>query len=117
MTIIFVLGVIAFSSSSKSTVHSADDDVRVAPSFGGCRGTYTIFPPGISMLLMYLDHSWQTDCLDIGEMTHWSKNGSKIMTSSPGSMNAMNALSMPSFAPVVIVTSVSGLSFRPQKGS
>lgn len=27
--------------------------------------------------------------------TYWSKNGSKTMTSSPGSMNAMNALSMP----------------------
>jgi hypothetical protein len=27
--------------------------------------------------------------------THWSKNGSKIMTSSPGSMKPMNALSIP----------------------
>ena len=31
------------------------------------------------------------------------------MTSSPGSMKAMKALNMPSFAPVVITTSVSGL--------
>lgn len=36
-------------------------------------------PPGISMLLIY-----------------WSKKGSKMMTSSPGSMNPMKALSIPS---------------------
>ena len=41
---------------------------------------------------------------------HWSKKGSMRMTSSPGSMKAMNALSMPSFAPVVITTSVSGFT-------
>ncbi|KUI73778.1 hypothetical protein VM1G_11930 [Cytospora mali] len=67
---------------------------------GGALGGRTILPPGISMLLMY-----------------WSKKGSKMMTSSPGSMKAMNALSMPSFAPVVMVTSVSGSSLRPQCGA
>ena len=49
-------------------------------------------------------------------MTHWSKNGSKMMTSSPGSMNAMKALSIPSLAPVVMVTSVSGSMVRPKNG-
>ncbi len=39
-----------------------------------------------------------------------------MMTSSPSSRNAMNALSMPSLAPVVIVTSVSGSIVRPQNG-
>lgn len=39
MTIILVLGVIARSSSSKSTVQSAADDVVVAPVAGGCSGT------------------------------------------------------------------------------
>lgn len=68
---------------------------------------------------------------------YWSKKGSKIMTSSPSSIKPMKALSMPffyhlsatnvhllvnytnrspSFAPVVIETSVSGSSFLPKKG-
>ena len=38
------------------------------------------------------------------------------MTSSPGSIKAMNALSMPSLAPVVMVTSVSGFIFLAKKG-
>lgn len=38
------------------------------------------------------------------------------MTSSPGSMKAIKALSMPSFAPVVMVTSVFGLTSRPRNG-
>ena len=38
------------------------------------------------------------------------------MTSSPGSIKAMKALSIPSFAPVVIVTSVSEFIFRSKKG-
>lgn len=67
------------------------------------------------------------------EVTHWSKKGSKMITSSPGSMKPMNALSIPwttrqlpvthateyvppSFAPVVMVTSVSGLRVRPKEG-
>lgn len=54
LTIILVLGLIVFSSWSKSMVHSAADDVLVAPSLGGCSGTYLILPPGISMLLIYL---------------------------------------------------------------
>ena len=65
-------------------------------------------------------------------MTYWSKKGSKMITSSPSSINAMKALNIPaccqsvqscldnvdqpSFAPVVIVTSVSGFSFRPHSG-
>lgn len=53
---------------------------------------------------------------DIPIFTYWSKKGSKMITSSPGSMKAMKALSMPSFAPVVIVISVSGFNLRPQKG-
>lgn len=69
---------------------------------------------------------------------YWSKKGSKIMTSSPSSMKPIKALSMPfffchlsalnahlcinytdispSFAPVVIETSVSGFIFLPKKG-
>lgn len=38
-TIILVFGVMARSSSSKSMVQLAADDVAVAPSEGGCRGT------------------------------------------------------------------------------
>lgn len=38
-TIILVLGLIAFSSSSKSIVHSEAGEVLVAPSLGGWRGT------------------------------------------------------------------------------
>lgn len=39
MTIILVRGVNALSSSSKSTVQSAADELLVAPDAGGCRGT------------------------------------------------------------------------------
>lgn len=39
MTIILVRGVTALSSSSKSIVHSAAEDVCVAPVLGGCMGT------------------------------------------------------------------------------
>lgn len=77
----------------------------------------------------------QSSC-NIG-IAYWSKKGSKIMTSSPSSMKPMKALSMPffghllapnvdlcinyidispSFAPVVIETSVSGFIFLPKKG-
>ena len=52
----------------------------------------------------------------VGDGAYWSKKGSNMMTSSPGSMNAMKALSMPSFAPVVMVTSVFGLISLPKKG-
>jgi hypothetical protein len=68
----------AFSSSSKSIVQSAAEEVLVAPVAGGCMGTYTTLPPGISMLEMY-----------------WSKKGSKTMTSSPSSIKAIKALSIP----------------------
>lgn len=135
-TSILVLAVMAASSSDMLIVQFAAEEVRVAPSLGGSRGTYFMVPPDISMLEMY-----------------WSKKGSKIMTSSPGSMKPMNALSMPkqesdvgeerrglgiqgkrwrtpkhthvvmleerlspSLAPVVIVTSVSGSSFLPKNG-
>ena len=54
-TIIFVLGVMDFSSTSKSMVHSPADRVSSMPVLGGCIGTYTILAPGISMLLMYCD--------------------------------------------------------------
>ncbi len=64
MTSIFVLGVMAFSSSSKSMVHSAADEVLVLPSLGGCIGTKTIFPPGISMLLIYLERASDTVAKD-----------------------------------------------------
>jgi len=74
-----------------------------------------MMPPGISMLDMYLINvSVAVGLLET--CTHWSKNGSKSMTSSPGSMKAMNALSMPSFAPVVMVTSVFGLISFPKNG-
>lgn len=39
LTIIFVLGLMVFSSSSKSIVHSEAGEVLVAPSLGGWRGT------------------------------------------------------------------------------
>lgn len=52
----------------------------------------------------------------VGDRAYWSKKGSNMMTSSPGSMNAMKALSMPSFAPVVMVTSVFGLISLPKNG-
>lgn len=54
LTIIFVLELMVFSSSSKSTVHSDAGEVLIAPSLGGCRGTYRMVPPGISILLIYL---------------------------------------------------------------
>ena len=98
-TIMRVLDVMAERSAGRLTVHSEDEVVSVDPFGGGVRGTYFITPPGISMLDMY-----------------WSKKGSKIITSSPGSMKPMNALSIPSFAPVVMVTSVSGLMVRSKKG-
>ena len=53
-TIMRVWGLIAASSAFMSIDQSAADEVLVAPSFGGCKGTYRIFPPGISMLLIYL---------------------------------------------------------------
>ena len=53
-TIILVFGLMALSNSSMSIVHSAAEDVLVAPSFGGWSGTYLTVPPGISMLLRYL---------------------------------------------------------------
>jgi hypothetical protein len=55
LTSIFVLGEIAFSNSPMSSVQSADDVFSAAP-FGGWRsGTKTILPPGILILLMYLE--------------------------------------------------------------
>lgn len=53
-TIILVLGVMAASSSLKSMVHSPAEVFFSAPAGGGWRGTYLIFPPGISMLEIYL---------------------------------------------------------------
>ena len=47
---------------------------------------------------------------------YWSKKGSKTMTSSPASRKPIKAESIPSLAPVVIVTSVSGFKVRPKKG-
>lgn len=43
--------------------------------------------------------------LENGPETYWSKKGSKMMTSSPGSMKPMNALSMP-VRPIRSVTSI-----------
>ena len=57
-----------------------------------------------------------SELIQFGDEPYWSKKGSNMMTSSPGSMNAMKALSMPSFAPVVMVTSVFGLSSLPKNG-
>ena len=67
------------------------------------------------MLEMYLDDV-RSDNGVLGGWAHWSKKGSNMMTSSPDSIKAMNALSMPSFAPVVMVTSVSGLISLPKNG-
>ena len=72
-------------------------------------------PPGISMLEMYLDDVRLENGVRDGR-AYWSKNGSNMMTSSPGSTKAMKALSMPSFAPVVMVTSVFGLISLPKNG-
>ena len=52
-TIILVLGVMAASSSAKSMVQFAAEEVVVAPSGGGWSGTYFITPPGMAMLLKY----------------------------------------------------------------
>ena len=52
-TIILVLGVMAASSSAKSMVQSAAEELVVAPSGGGCSGTYFIEPPGISIFERY----------------------------------------------------------------
>jgi hypothetical protein len=49
-----VFGLIEDLRTSMSIVQPAADDVLVAQSGGGCMGTYTTFPPGISMLLIYL---------------------------------------------------------------
>lgn len=70
-------------------------------------------PPGISMLEMYLDDV-RFEYGVLGGRAYWSKKGSNMMTSSPGSMKAMKALSMPSLAPVVMVTSVFGLISLPK---
>ena len=67
------------------------------------------------MLEMYLDDVRLEDGVR-GGRAYWSKKGSNMMTSSPGSMKAMKALSMPSFAPVVMVTSVFGLISLPKNG-
>lgn len=80
-----------------------------------------ILPPAISILLIYLEtqfNQWSHEqrLQLLLAPTYWSKKGSNTTTSSPGSMNAMKALSMPSLAPVVIVTSLSGSILRPQKG-
>ena len=48
--------------------------------------------------------------------TNWSKNGSNKITSSPGSKNPIKVLNIPSFAPLVMVTSVSGSILRPKDG-
>lgn len=53
-TIILVFEFMVLSNSSKSMVHCEAEEVFSAPSLGGCSGTYLTFPPGISMLLMYL---------------------------------------------------------------
>lgn len=47
------------------------------------------------MLLMYLGQRQHGIVFTPRSHTHWSKNGSKIMTSSPCSMKPMNALSIP----------------------
>src|SRR5216117_3446945 len=95
LTIILVLGLIVLSSSSKSMVHPEAEDVLDAPSLGGCNGTYLIVPPGISILLIYLGDMSVFKTVDEGRLSYWSKKGSKIMTSSPGSIKAMKAHSMP----------------------
>ena len=65
---------------------------------------------------MYLSRVSTEDTDRDQSWTYWSKNGSKIITSSPCSRKPMNALNIPSFAPVVIVTSVSGLIDFPKNG-
>lgn len=54
MTIIFVLGFMAFSSSAISNVQSPADETSVSPFLGGFSATYRMVPPGISMFEMYL---------------------------------------------------------------
>jgi hypothetical protein len=95
LTIIFVLVLMVSSNWSKSMVHLAAEEVLDAPSFGGCIGTYRMVPPGISILLMYLCASSARALTYQVRDTDWSKKGSKMITSSPGSMNAMKAQSIP----------------------
>ena len=54
ITIMRVLSVMAARSSSMLIFQADDEVVLVAPEEGGCIGTQTTLPPGISMLLMYL---------------------------------------------------------------
>lgn len=49
ITIIFVFGVIAASSSSKSNVQSFPDDTPLSDPAGGCNGTYRGIPSAYSM--------------------------------------------------------------------
>lgn len=69
----FDFGVMAARSSLKSIFQSALLTTEVAAFSGGCRGTYTGTPPLNVVLAMY-----------------WSKNGSNMMTSSPGCKNAVS---------------------------
>ena len=112
LTIIFVLGENAASSWAISIVHSEASQVCVAPFSGGCNGTYLTVPPGISISAMYLPLSAVLSHTPV--YAHWSKYGSKTITSSPGSTKAMKALNSPSLAPEVMTISVSGLSFFPK---
>lgn len=106
----------AFSNRSRSTVQSAADEVFTAPCFGGRSGTYLMTPPAISIFGIYLFRHISACTSGVARIPHWSKNGSKRMISSPGSMKAMKALRQPSFAPLVMVISVLGFSSLPKKG-
>ncbi len=55
LTIIRVRGVMAFSSSCMSTVHSEAEMISLSPFGGGFRGTHLTMPPGIWMLYRYLN--------------------------------------------------------------
>jgi hypothetical protein len=136
-TIILVFGLIVLSSSSKSIVHSEAGDVLEAPSFGGCRGTYRIVPPGISILLMYLGivvrlmrlHSravrhilikeWLEDD-DLISLLNKPHKGTQhaYFTGLDGCIILSSSCHpvLPSLAPLVMTTSVSGLSVLPKKG-
>lgn len=117
LTIILVFGVIVPAKLWISSVHSAAEELSVAPRTGGVSGTYLTMPPANCMLRIYLETLIGNAIISsFNYMTYWSKKGSNTMTSWPGSMKAIMALSIPSFAPVVMDTSVSGSICLPKYG-
>lgn len=117
-----------------STVHSAADEVLVAPSFGGWSGTYLTVPPGISILLRYLSKMLVQPTKNISfyggllvkeglendnfvALLNKAHEGTQHpYRLSVATLPAPPRAPLPSFAPLVIVTSVSGFRVLPKEG-